>query len=181
LHLVIQQGRLFQQAHPNVSVLLDRGRFLVIELDAGSAREYATEGFPCWSVSPLEDNSVVFDVRRLDPSTRPAPVAWVQSLVSFLERPALEADLAHLVSFPNRFSTGPHFRAAADWAESQLKSLGYVSHREPIMVNGGTSQNVIAEKGGAEASPRLCVIIIAHLDSVNSNGGPSAIATRRGR
>jgi len=34
LHLVVQNGRLFQQEHPRVPVILDRGRILLVELDA---------------------------------------------------------------------------------------------------------------------------------------------------
>src|SRR5215211_5491007 len=34
LYLVTQIGRLFQRQHPEVNVLFDRGRYLVVELDA---------------------------------------------------------------------------------------------------------------------------------------------------
>ena len=33
LHVVVQHGRLFQQHHPEVPVLHDRGRFLLVQLD----------------------------------------------------------------------------------------------------------------------------------------------------
>ena len=31
MHIVVQNGRLFQQEHPEVPVILDRGRFLLVE------------------------------------------------------------------------------------------------------------------------------------------------------
>jgi hypothetical protein len=33
LHLVVQKGRLFQRSRPEVPVILDRGRFLLVKLD----------------------------------------------------------------------------------------------------------------------------------------------------
>jgi hypothetical protein len=38
LHVVVQNGRLFQQENLDARVLLDRGRFLLVELDADRAR-----------------------------------------------------------------------------------------------------------------------------------------------
>ena len=37
MHIVVQNGRLFQQEHPEVPVILDRGRFLLVELDPARA------------------------------------------------------------------------------------------------------------------------------------------------
>ena len=39
LHIVVQHGRRFQQQHPTVPVLHDRGRFLLVQMDAEQARE----------------------------------------------------------------------------------------------------------------------------------------------
>ena len=39
LHVVVQHGRLFQQQHPDVPVLHDRGRFLLVQIDAARARD----------------------------------------------------------------------------------------------------------------------------------------------
>jgi hypothetical protein len=38
LHLVVQKGRLFQKEHPDVPVLLDRGRYLLVDLDGERGR-----------------------------------------------------------------------------------------------------------------------------------------------
>src|SRR5215212_5076026 len=38
MHVVVQNGRLFQQEHPDARVILDRGRFLLVELDPDQAR-----------------------------------------------------------------------------------------------------------------------------------------------
>lgn len=178
LHLVVQKGNLFERSHPEVPVLFNKGRFLVVKISPEQARDYATEdNDPCWSLSPLQDNSVIYEVRRLQSSERLEPTPWVQSLVDKLQRDSLKADLEHLVSFPNRFSTGEHFRAAAGWAKNQLQAMGFNTRLQTINVGGaGNSQNVIAEKPGSAVSARQCVLIIAHLDSVNHNGDSTAIA-----
>jgi Zn-dependent M28 family amino/carboxypeptidase len=47
---------------------------------------------------------------------------------------------------------------------------------ESILVNGGPSQNIIADKRGSAAGVREVVLITAHLDSINIQGGPMAPA-----
>ena len=91
LHLVVQNGRLFQQEHPNVPVILDRGRILLVELDADQARQLAEKSPTCYGVLPLPENQVVFDVR--DPAlARTARVNGIENLVSKVARSSLEAN-----------------------------------------------------------------------------------------
>ena len=65
LAAVVQKGRLFQRAHPDVTVIRDRGRFLLVELPPGHPilSEKPTE--PCFSAYRLEPGAEVF--RDLDP------------------------------------------------------------------------------------------------------------------
>jgi peptidase M28-like protein len=175
LHIVVQNGRLFQQEHPEVPVIVDRGRFLLVELDPRLARRLGREGPTCYGVRPLGKNKVVFDVRA--PSTaRAAPVAWIQSLVDRISRPSFQADLARLVSFPTRFSTSAHYASAAAQARNQLTAMGYATKFQNITVNGGASRNVVADKKGAAPGARKLVLVTAHLDSINLQGGPAASA-----
>src|ERR687893_1262759 len=75
MHVVVQNGRLFQQEHPDVRVILDRGRFLLVELDPERARRLEGKSATCYGVLPLREDQVVFDVR--DRTTeRTAPVDW---------------------------------------------------------------------------------------------------------
>jgi hypothetical protein len=96
LHVVVQNGRLFQQEHPDVRVILDRGRLLLVELDPNRARRLDEENETCYGVLPLKENQIVFDVHE-PTAARTTPVAWIQDLVDKVSRPSLEADLAHLV------------------------------------------------------------------------------------
>ena len=56
LHVVVQNGRLFQQHNPDVPVIHDRGRFLLVKLDPARARELAAKHPTCYGVTPLAKN-----------------------------------------------------------------------------------------------------------------------------
>lgn len=175
LHVVVQNGRLFEQEQPGVRIILNRGRILLVELEPERARQLAESNETCYGVLPLKDNQVVFDVR--DPTAeRVAPVAWIQDLVDKLTHSTLEADLAHLVSFTTRYSTNAHYANVATWARDQLETMGYVARLQDIVVDGNPSQNIIADKEGHAAGARGVVLVTAHLDSINIQGGPAAPA-----
>jgi hypothetical protein len=173
LHLVVQKGRLFQKAFPNVPVLLDRGRFVVVELDPAIAAQISKNDEPCYAIRPLADQHIVFDTRA--PQTaRVAEVPWVRALVDGIVRAPFESDLTHLVSFPTRHSTSASYLEAATWAAAQFDGMGYQVDQRVIDVGGSASRNVIAERPGSGATPRGVVLVTAHLDSVNhdAGGGP---------
>ena len=183
LHVVVQKGRLFQREHPDVAVVVDRGRFLLVEMDPGRARRAGGKDLPCYSVRPLEaldpagaqgSNRVVF-VQREGAAARAADPA-VQALVDQVSRTTFEADLGRLTEFPTRFSTGAHYAAACDFVEQQLVALGYATSRQNIRVGGSPSRNVVARRNGAGAAPRGLVLVTAHLDSVNHEGNASSPA-----
>jgi len=65
LHLVTQNGRLIQEDHPDVPVLVDRGRHLVVDLPPERAAQLAGAGGACWAVRPLPARAVVLsDILR---------------------------------------------------------------------------------------------------------------------
>lgn len=168
LHLVVQKGRLFQKAHPDVQVLHDRGRFLVVALEPATAARIGQPEEPCFAIRPLSDRHVAFEVwPRL--AVRRAALPWVQALVDSVARPPYEADLTHLVSFPTRNSTTAHYTAAAAWAGGRLEEMGYQITQTTITVGSGTSRNVIADRPGKGPDPRGVVLVTAHLDSVNND------------
>ena len=175
MHIVVQNGRLFQQEHPKVPVLVDRGRFLLVELDPDRARRLGRKSPTCYGVLPLSKNTVVFDVHKRA-ATRAAPIPSIQKLVDKISRPTFQTGLTRLVSFPTRFSTSAHYASASAEARSQLKAMGYTTRFQNITVNGGSSRNVIADKKGGAAGARKVVLVTAHLDSINLQGGPTANA-----
>jgi len=175
LYVVTQIGRLFQRQHPEVNVLFDRGRYLVVELDPETADEIAQQPESDYMVRPIKENSVVFDVRR-SAAARTARIDSIQALVDRIERSPLESNLNHLVSYPTRYSTSSHYADAAAWASGQLQSLSYATRLESLPVGGGTTQNVIAERKGSGPDPRDLVLVTAHLDSINLDDVPAGAA-----
>jgi Zn-dependent M28 family amino/carboxypeptidase len=175
LRLVTQVGRLFQIDHPDVPVLVDKGRFLVVQLAEEQAARMAGHEEVCYKIMPLEDGMVVFE--RVAPTGR-APEPWIQDLVDQVARPSFEAALIRLTSFPTRHSLSVHYGTAATWAQDELRRLGYSIRTESITVGAGQSLNVIADRVGVAPVPRDLALVTAHLDSVNhpAGGGPNAPA-----
>jgi len=175
LHLVTQIGGAFQREHPDVPVILNKGRYLAVEMDPARARGLSAAPGACYAVRPLSGRQVVFAVPPAG-AQRAGPVAWITGLVDQVTRARLEADLNRLTSFPTRHATSTPFRAAAGWAGDTLRALGYAVRTERVQVGSGTSLNVIADKPGRGPIPRGLVIVGAHLDSINLAGGPAASA-----
>ena len=150
LSLVTQVGRAFQDTHPRIPIILDRGRHLVI--DGGKA---------LWQ-------------KPVPRAGRADPV--VAGLVAAVSRAPYEADVTALAQLPTRHSLSTGFGQAADRATAALTALGYATSRFPVSVGGGQSANVIAERTGSAAAPRGVVVVTAHLDSVNVSGGVNAPA-----
>jgi Zn-dependent M28 family amino/carboxypeptidase len=174
MFVVVQNGRLFQQHNPDVPVLHDRGRFLLVKLDPKTARALSDKHETCYGLLPLKENQVVFESPS-PPATR-ALSPMIQALVNNIDRAQFDSSLRKLASFPTRHSTSASFKDAAAWARMQLKDMGYTTRLQSIAVNGGTSRNIIAEKKGGGNGARKIAIVTAHLDSINLAGGPAASA-----
>ncbi len=174
MFVVVQNGRLFQQHNPDVPVLHDRGRFLLVKLDPKTARALSDKHETCYGLLPLKENQVVFESPS-PPATR-ALSPMIQALVNNIDRAQFDSSFRKLASFPTRHSTSASFKDAAAWARMQLKDMGYTTRLQSIAVNGGTSRNIIAEKKGGGNGARKIAIVTAHLDSINLAGGPAASA-----
>jgi hypothetical protein len=176
LHLVTQIGDMFRKKHPGVPVILNKGRYLAIELDPERARRLGAENPACYNIRPIEAIQVAFDI-RVPIAKRAAAPEWIKALVSRVSRARLEANLQHLVSYPTRHSTSSHYVDAAAWAADQLRFLGYRTRTEQIRVGAaGRSLNIVAEKSGVASGPRQVFLVVAHLDSINWAEGSSASA-----
>jgi hypothetical protein len=175
LYLVTQVGDLFQRLHPDVPVLYSKGRYLVVGLDDEAAEQLQTSASRDFVVRPVQEREVVFDVYAPDPEhVDRSP--WVADLVALVSHDRVVATLERLASFPTRHSTSRHFTEAATWAEAQLQASGFVTRREQITLGARTCLNVVAEKPGHGPGARELVIVTAHLDSINANGGATARA-----
>jgi hypothetical protein len=174
LHVVVQNGRLFQQHHPDVPVIHDRGRFLLVKLDPARVPEL-TEGWgTCYGIMPLSGNAVAFEERA--PTAVRARARAGGSVADSVDPARIEASLTKLVSFGTRHSTSGGFADAAGWARGQLDEPGYRTHVQDVAVGAGRSANLIGDKPGAVKRGRKVVLVTAHLDSINLRGGPTAAA-----
>ena len=103
MFVVVQNGRLFQQHNPDVPVLHDRGRFLLVKLDPETARELSDKHETCYGLMPLKENHVVFESPTPAAARGSSPA--IQAIVNKIERANFDASLAKLASFPTRHST----------------------------------------------------------------------------
>ena len=175
LHLVTQLGNLFQRAHPDVPVLLDKGRYLVVDVPPSRAGEIAT-GETCYALRQLRTDETVFDFRPAFARQAEAR-APILALLARLDRTRLEEDLQRLVAFETRFSTSARFGEAVQWARATLDGLGgYATRVEDVLTSSGHSLNIIAERLGEGEGARGVVVVTAHLDSINALEGSAAPA-----
>jgi hypothetical protein len=174
LHVVVQNGRLFQQHHPDVPVLHDRGRFLLVKLDPKRARALSKGNETCFGIMPAATAPVVFE----EPAARAAraPAAFVKALVDKAKRANIETTLKQLVAFGTRHSLSDGFTKASAAMQQQLKDLGYTTRTQTVPVNGKNSRNIIADRAGSGLGKRNVILATAHLDSINILGGPAAPA-----
>lgn len=174
LHIVVQNGRTFQQEHPEIPVIHDRGRFLLVNLDASTARELLEGAETCYGITPATENQVVFDVRET--SAARSAVPFVQELVNKASKDKFEADITRLVSFGSRHSNSAGYVEATAFVRDKLDAMNYQTRLQSFTVDGKPTQNVIADKPGHGSGAREVLIVTAHLDSINLEGGPTAPA-----
>ncbi len=151
-------------------MILDKGRYLVVDLDETSPPPDDT----CWTVRPLAADTAVLGHPR---STPRSPTSWILQLVEAVSSTLFGAALGHLAGLPTRHSTSIHFETAADWAAEELRRRAYDVRRDEVLLPDGTRcWNVVADRRGNGPPPRDLVVVTAHLDSINTAGGPSAAA-----
>jgi hypothetical protein len=185
--LVTQVGRSFQQQHPEVPVLLDHGRHLVVtmpDLDlphvplpeggTGAQDDGAAAGHPDWRITLLPADGEAVVRRPMAAARAPDPVTT--ALLAALSQDTFADTLAFLVGLTTRHSLSAGFRQAADHVAATLTGLGFAVTRPAITVGSGTSSNVIGDRPGTGEGARGVVVLTAHLDSINLAGGPSAPA-----
>jgi hypothetical protein len=165
LYLVTQEGSSFQQAYPNVPVLFDRGRHIVVSLDPPQA-DKISDRKARFSIRPVERNAVVFDTLtrpitplRVDPQ--------IKSIADSINPSDFSAALEQLVAHPTRYSLTSHFRDAAQQCRDRLQSFGYQVTFQDVQIPGGSTLNIIADKTGSGGQPRSIALVCAHLDSIN--------------
>jgi hypothetical protein len=161
---------LFNVEHPDVPVVIDRGRYQVVKIDA--ARAESISGDHCYSLLPFEGDIRVFDIVQRRAARQDIP-DWERELVAMIDPAAFTANVDMLTAPNSRHSIAPEFQATVAALKARLETLGYATRIDPIQVrrqNGtllGPSSNLVAMKSGAGPQPRGIVAVTAHLDSIN--------------
>ena len=171
LYLVIQKGRSFQHAHPDVPVIVDRGRHLAVRLPEAEAESICEQDEKHYVVKPLKDNTIVFEERGVGAAAA-APTPWVQALVNEVSRVRYEATLTRLVSsHTTRLTISLGYFNASMWCLGQFRAMGYTAIYSPVpLIHPRKTRNVVATKQGRGPVPRDLVLVVAHLDSRNRCG-----------
>ena len=174
LYLVIQIGRAFQDTHPEVRIVVDKGRYLVVDLLPEEVRHFSQSKDDWWTVRPLPMDSVIMDI--IKPVARAATPA-MQVNIEAVSQSTYSSYLSSLVNFLTRYSLSSQFTSAAEWAVDKLQSFGYHQvELHPINVRDGNSYNLVADRLGNGDGIRKLVLLTAHLDSINIRGGANAPA-----
>lgn len=173
LALVIQVGASFQREFPDVQVVLDKGRHLVVDLESSRYARLADRSDDCWAVRPLPPDTVVLSTTA---RVQRAADQRIQQVVDSVSASTFHSALSTLVGYGTRHSLTTQFTNAAHWTQNELSLLGYSTQLQPITVGAGTSLNVVADQPGNGSGTRNLVIVTAHLDSINAAGGIGAPA-----
>jgi hypothetical protein len=164
-YLVTQEGRLFQQAYPDIPVLYDKGRHLVVRIDRRRAAAMPAHAAR-FRFRPLKWNETVFEAAPRPPIT-PAADPHIAALLDKISRRQFVATVSELGSYPTRHSLSAHFKQAAQRARDRLQLMGYDVRLQNVPLPAGETVNVIADKRGQAGGERPVVLVTAHLDSIN--------------
>jgi len=173
LALIIQVGASFQREFPDVRIVVDKGRHLIVELETQQLARLASQSDDCWVVRPIPADTVV--LKTVAPARRTADQR-IQHVVDTVSPIYFRTALDTLVGFVTRHSLTTQFADAAHWSQNELDRLGYGTQLQSIAVGAGASLNVVADRSGNGAGTRNLVIVTAHLDSINASGGIGAPA-----
>lgn len=167
--VVVQEGRSFQRANPEVPVLVDRGRYLVVELPSDVPIRHEPG---CVSIADIGGSPVSFEVQRATPAARRVDVAQALARITSVD---LRARVEALASLHTRHSLLPRLEPALALTAGWLGDAHCAVERVELAIPGGRTANLVGKRAGTAASPKLFVLC-AHLDSVNHDAGPDAPA-----
>ncbi|MEA3338018.1 MAG: M20/M25/M40 family metallo-hydrolase, partial [Chloroflexota bacterium] len=99
------------------------------------------------------------------------PDKFIAVLTDLVSQTNLSNWVHHLSSYHTRHTQSTYIDQAATWLSSQFSGFGYgsvVSHQ--YSREGHQLKNIICTKPGSDSNPKL-VIVCAHYDSINVQGG----------
>ena len=153
-HVVVQKGRSFQRANPHIPVVVDRGRFLIVELPPNAKLKHEEADF---AVLAADAQPLVFDVERAAARARRADVS---ALVDTLSEDQLRDKVEALAQLHTRHSSTAAVRAGADpcSAVAQRRAMrGRACRRvDAWRSNSQSDRSACGTRPRAEALHRRC-------------------------
>jgi hypothetical protein len=170
--VVVQKGRSFQRANPHVPVVVDRGRYLIVELSPEMEVRQQPGAF---TVADVDAGPIGFDVERAAPAARRADVTAVLARITEAD---LRARVVALAALHTRHSLLPRLDQAIALTSRWLRDDATCQiERVELPMPGGRTANLIGRRTGTgTAASRKLFVLCAHLDSVNHDGGPDDAA-----
>jgi Peptidase family M28 len=168
LYLVMQVGSSFQRSYPDIPVVLEKGRYLIVDVTSEQLMSMDKNDENCWILRPLPPNQIILDVIKRE---KQEVVPWIQSLIASLSLSTYQSYLIKLTEHPTRHSLSSYFMDAVTWTTDQLNDFGYSTRLQQIDIKTSKSYNVIADRKGRKNGLRDIIVISAHLDSINTSGG----------
>lgn len=163
-YLVTQKGGSFQRAYPDVPVVFDRGRHLVVSLDPQA--KHIVSHAARYSIRPLIGSETIVETLER-PEKLPHADRGITSAVAQLNQESFADTLKQLVSFPTRHSLTAHYLTAAEHLSKRLREMGYQVTHQNVAIPGGETKNIIAAKKGVGTAEHSLTLVTAHLDSIN--------------
>ena len=145
------------------------GRFLLIDW---AEKQRWVEEPGCFAVVPYADGAIDFGLRS---GRRAQPRSDIVGLVNSFTAQDLKLQVQGLSAIHTRKSTGQGFLQALDICEPVLAAAGCETSRQTFTMEGSQSFNLVGRRRGTAPDARL-LIMSAHLDSVNHEGGAGARA-----
>jgi hypothetical protein len=174
LYLVVQAGNAFLHEFPSARVAVNKGRYLAVDMTESELDHVLAHGGGCFGLCPLPVNTTVLET-LVPAHTERQPDQGIAALAAMVSQSSFADTLSQLTAFRTRHSLTAEFSAAADLCKEMLEALGCVVSKRSIAVDGATSFNIVADRQGFGVNRRL-VLVTAHLDSVNADGGITAVA-----
>ena len=175
LYLVGQLGQEFRETFPSARVVLEAGRYLAVDLTDAEAEGLSSLNLAGFGLVPMPPNATIVEQVARAALAVAAVDARARDLADQVSPGRVAQSLAFLTGCQTRHSLSAGFVRASKWAELTLQQLGYTVTRSMVVIPGGSSSNLVADKAGLGTNRRL-VLVTAHLDSINLAGGPDAPA-----
>lgn len=173
LYFIAQKGGSFETENPEVSIVLNYGRYLFVELNDKERDHLLKHNDVCWKLEELVSFKEVYTSITLSESQRLTQRTALSAYDFQIDQTRLKRHMNHLCTNSSRFTFTDSYFEMADYCYEHFATLGFEVEKQSFQVTIGSTErdtvNVIGKKQGYDPNPKV-FIVCAHLDSINKNG-----------